>query len=162
MDSKFNWSKKWISSKYEVFKEGKPIGYLIPKPFSNSATGRIGDYNILFQTRGFLNQRTEIIDVRTGLIIGEISYNTWKTKASIMLSEEVLDWRSLNWINTKWGISKDSKYLVNSWNRMFSGDIQSQCDNPLHILIGLFISEYFNRSFVAIFTVLFIIIIAGN
>jgi len=158
----FNWSKKWFISRYDIYADSKPVGNLIPKTFSNSAIGQIHNLDIHFETRGLFNQKTEIIDLRTNLPLGEITYNTWKTKAVITLSNEVLEWKSLNWLNSKWGITKGDENLVSSWNRMLSGEVISYSDNPLYGLIGLFISEYFNRLSVAIFVVIFIIIIAGN
>ncbi len=162
MEFKITWKKKWISSNYELYKDNRLIGDLVTKPFSTSATGQLHNINLRFQMRGFLNQKTEIVDTNTNKTIGNITYNTLKTRASIQLYDEIIEWRSLNWNNTKWGITNGSIGIANSWNRMFSGEIISRNENPIYILLGMFIAEYFSRSTVAIFVALFVIIIAGS
>ena len=162
METRLTWSKKWFSSNYELFMNNKKVGSMLTKPFTTSATGHLHNLNLRFQMIGFLNQKTEIIDITSNKSIGNITYNTWKTKASIQLADEIIEWRSLNWNNSKWGITKGSETIATSWNRMLSGEIISSNDNPLYILLGLFIAEYFSRSAVAIFAALFVIIIAGS
>ncbi len=162
MNTVVTWRKKWFDNKYELTSKNTHVGSLLTKIFTTSANGELNDLNLRFQMIGFLNQETEIIDTKTNKTIGIISYNTWKTKAKIQLSDEVIEWKSLNWNNSRWGIYNGSERIVISWNGMFNGEMISSSYNPLYLLSGLFISEYFSRSMVAIFVVLFIIIIAGS
>jgi len=60
-----NWSKKWFNNKYEIFTRGKTVGNLIHKNFSNSAVGQLNNLELRFETRGFFNQKTQIIAIRS-------------------------------------------------------------------------------------------------
>lgn len=163
MESKtINWQKSWFSNTYELLTDGNVVGTLLSKSFSNSAMAEMDKLKITFHTKGVFNQQTEVIDSITSRILGVITYNTWRTRATIMLKDSTIEWKSLNWINSRWGIFSNNKELITCSSNMIKGDITVNEYDALNILIGLYVSEYFNRSFIAIFIVLFIIIFANN
>jgi len=76
MYNKINWKKGAFSSQYRLYFNNLEIGDLTDKSFSQKAEARINDKSYRFETKGFFNQVTDIIDNLTNTMIGTITYNT--------------------------------------------------------------------------------------
>ena len=161
MESHIIWKKKWFGNVHELYSRGMQVGSLTSKTFSYNSFAEYGKHRIRFQTNGFIKQETSIISEDSNTVIGTITYNTMKSKGTIKMDSEHLEWRSVNWTNSRWEILKDNEIIISSSNRMLDGSIISKDENPIQILIGLYISEFFNRSNVAVFMAIFIIFITA-
>ena len=161
MESHITWKKKWFGNVHEIFNNGKHVGNITSKAFSYNSYALYEEHRIKFQTNGFLKQKTDIINEDTNTILGTITYNTLKSKGLINLESEQLEWRSVVWTNSRWEILRGNEIIISSNNRMLDGSIVSIEDNPVKILIGLYISEFFNRSNIIAIMAIFIVFIAA-
>lgn len=155
MHSKLTWEKGVFSNTYKIYSKGVQIGYLKDKSFSQSSTGRLGKQEYLFQTKGFFKQKTNIIDVATNKSIGEISYNNWMTKATIIINGETNNWKYNNRWNIKWSIRNSDGVKINYSGKSNGGQIESNTDDALLLLSGLFVTNYYWQMSIFIMIVAF-------
>lgn len=150
MEKLITWKKGFFSNTFQLFENGIPVGTLSFAVWSNKATGILYDKEFEFKTKGFFNPETNITDIKSGTIIGIINYNTWKTKATINLTDgKVCNWQYSNLWHTKWVLSQ-SLYFINYRSSSIKGEIISHLSDEVLILSGLFISNYFTRANAAI------------
>ena len=143
MQHKFIWKKELFSESYKIFNIEKQIGTLINKTFSQTSHGEINGEKYSFKTIGLFNHYTQIIDIQNKIIIGEIKYSNWKNKATINVNGEKYEFKYDNIWNTKWSIYNCDGIQITFNSSTATGQIIAATDNPLLILIGLFISNYF-------------------
>lgn len=152
MEKLITWKKKFFSNTFQLFENGIPIGSLGFAVWSNKAIGVLSNKEFEFKTKGFFKPETIITDIKIGTIIGTISYNTWKTKATITLVDgRVCNWQYNNLWHTKWSLNQNL-YFINYRSSSIKGEIISHLPDEVLILSGLFISNYFSRSNAAIAT----------
>ena len=143
MSTEFKWKKKVFSNCYRIFKNTEQIGEIREKVFSRKVTATIHNKSYYFQTNGFFKQQTEIIDETENRVIGEIEYGTWNNKATINLDGEVFYWKYNNsWI-TKWSLCNEKGAQLNFKGSYSDGEIQTNSENELLLLTGLYITNYF-------------------
>ncbi len=158
----YYWKKPFLSSTYTIYTGDKFVGKLRENSWTNSAEGELYGEKFSFKTRGFVNQTTSIFSQANNEVIGSITYNTFRTSAQIINQNRVLIWKNVNWRHSKWQIIENSASMINYSGSSFNGEIDSDTEDPLLILSGLFIANYFWQSLVAIFMVLFIIFVVLN
>jgi hypothetical protein len=156
MQTKLTWKKGVFSNSYRIFRDDVQIGKLQDKVLSQTIPGDLEDSAFLFRTKGFFRQHTEIIDSRENKIIGEITYNTWKTKATISINQKTLNWQYNNVWNTKWSLSAEEGIIINYAGSSTKGTIDSRTEDPLLILSGLFVTNYYWQASLAIFVAVLI------
>jgi hypothetical protein len=156
MKTTLNWKKGLFSTCYDIYSRGTVVGKLKEKTWTDSAYGELNGKKYNFITGGFLEKETQIIDNETNTTIGKIIYNSLKTKARIELGNKVVNWSYTNAVNTKWSLTsldgKEIKYQGTST----SGRIEFDDENELLILIGLFITNHYWQSSVAVMIAIFI------
>lgn len=128
---------------YSIYFNGTLIGNLKDKSFSQTAKGEVSGKEYIFKTKGFLKQHTEIIDGSENRIIGEITYNSWMTKATIAINDKILNWKYDNAWNTKWSLFDSAGTLLNFSGSSSKGQINSNVEDELLILTGLFVTNYY-------------------
>jgi len=143
MQAKFLWKKGIFSSTYNIFFNEQQIGKLKDKLFSQSSVGEINGKEYTFKTKGFFKQHTEIFDIQTNQPIGEISYNNWMNKAIITIQEKTANWKYKNIWNTKWEVTNKEGLKINYTGSSTKGKIESNTENDLLLLSGLFITNYY-------------------
>ena len=143
MQNKYYWKKGLFSETYRVYSNDQQIGKLKNKPFSQSAVGEISGKNYTFKTKGFFRQSTLIIDNIDNSVIGEIDYNSWMTKAFLSLKEKKYSWKYDNIWNTKWSIHESDKVLINYKGSSTGGKIDSDTNDDLLMLTGLYVTNYY-------------------
>ena len=84
---KLIWKKNFLSGTYNIYENNQPVGELNDNFFSNSSEGIFKQKRYKFKSKGFFNQRTEIIDLSDGNTIGDITYNSWFNEAKIKLHD---------------------------------------------------------------------------
>lgn len=156
MMNTFSWKKKLFSNTYGIYSEGKLIGKLTKKSFSQSADGVINEEKFSFRTKGFFKKTTTIISKKDKEVIGRITYNNWMTKASIQIDDERSRWKYDNFWNTKWSISDSDGMQLKYTGSTSSGSISSNTDNALLLLSGLYVTNYYSQATVAVMIAVFI------
>lgn len=150
------WKKKLLSNTYSIYSNKQIIGKLENKTFSKKASGELNGKEYTFKTKGFLKQNTEIIDNKENKVIGEITYNTWMTKATISISKQSIIWKYDNAWNTKWSISNKAGIEIKYAGTSASGKIESNTDDALLLLSGLYVINYYWQMSIAVMVAVFI------
>lgn len=162
MHTKLNWKKGFLKSTYMIFSAGKLVGSMKENMWKNSAVGELNGQSVSFITHGFIKQETQIIDSANRAIIGKITYNSLRTSAEISYKGNSYHWKNENWTHSKWSLySFDGKQIAYKGSNN-KGVLDSNIEDELLILTGLFIANYFWQSMIAIFIVLYILLIASN
>ncbi len=143
MKTNYSWTKKFFSNLYNIYSNGAILGNLKDKSFSQTAQGEVNGKEYIFKTKGFLKQHTQIIDSSENRIIGEITYNSWMTKATIAINDKILNWKYDNAWNTKWSLFDTAGTLMNFSGSSSKGHINSNVEDELLILTGLFVTNYY-------------------
>lgn|SRR5690554_730584 len=156
MQIKLSWKKKVFSNLYRIYSNGKQIGQLKDKTFSQTAYGQLNSKEYTFKTKGFFKPNTEIIDNSERKVIGEITYNYWMTKAEISVNNKTYNWRYDNLWNTEWSVSGLEDTNIQYAGSSTSGQINSNIDDQLLLLSGLFVINYYWQTMVAIIIAVFV------
>ncbi len=162
MKTKLNWKKRFFGSTNEIFSGETRIGKLTEKTWTQSADAEMKGEKYQFLTKGFLNKETLIIDATNKMIIGKITYNSFRTIAQIEYRNKQYSWKSHNWINSKWSLTNNEDVQIEYSGGPFKGRLETDSDEFGLILTGLFVSNYFQQSMVAIFIVMYIVLFASN
>jgi len=161
MKAAYQWRKSFISSTYRIYSEGRQIGFLKEQIFAQTANGELNGKKYTFRTKGFLNQKTDIIDDRSGDTIGGIKYNAWMTKATLLFGERKILWKYNNIWNTKWSLYDSENNKIDYTGSTTGGHIESTIEDDLLLLTGLFVTNYYREMFAVIFIVIIIPILAN-
>lgn len=156
METKLKWKKNFFSNLYGIYSNGQQIGQLKDKPFSQTANGEFNGKEYIFKTRGFLKQHTEIIDSSENKVIGQITYNNWMTKAIISIDNKTINWKYDNLWNSKWSIFNSEGINIKYSGSSSSGQIDSNIDDALLLLTGLFVTNYYWQITVAVLVAVFV------
>jgi hypothetical protein len=150
------WTKGILSNTYKIYSNNNIIGKMKDNAFSNKALGELYGKEYIFLTSGFLRQQTKILDIKENKIIGEIHYNTWMNKATLTLNNKTLYWEYDNLWNTKWRIFDSEGTEIKYTCSFISGQIDSNTDDSLLLLSGLFVTNYFWQMTIVVLLAVFI------
>jgi len=156
MQTKLTWKKNFFSNLYGIYSNGQQVGKLKDKTFSQIANGELNGKEYTFKTKGFFKQQTEIIDNSENKVIGEIIYNNWMTKATISIDNKTINWKYDNIWNTKWSIFNSEGIKIQYSGSSTSGQIDSNIDDALLLLSGLFVTNYYWQMTVAVLVAVFV------
>lgn len=156
-----HWKKGFLKNNTEIFSNGNLVGSYLEKYFSQSATGELLGKKYIFQTHGLFRQKTSIRDGHNNKPIGEITYNTLKTTANITLDGKVYQWKNENWNHSRWKLY-NNRLQISYRGSSFKGEVVTDIEDPLLILTGFFIANFYWQTVVAIVMVLFIILMASR
>ncbi len=152
MKTRLTWKKGVFSNLYKIYDNGNLIGNLKDSSFSQSAKGSIRGRGYFFRTHGFFNPVTDIVDSTTNKTVGKIQYNSWRSKATITLNGETINWKYDNVWNTQWSLSDSDGTAMKFNSSTTRGQIDVRLDNDLLVLTGLFVKNYYiQMAFVVIF-----------
>ncbi len=157
MKYKVSWRKKIFCTTRFIYQNETQLGSLVSRIFTYSSSATFRSSNILFQTDGLFKQQTRIIHCNNNKVLGNVNYHAWKKIGYIELEKEYFEWRSTSLTGSNWQIWKEGEIVVSSANHWVDGEIFSSTDNPLYYLTGMYISDYYNRTNVAVFTAIFLI-----
>ena len=156
MPSKIHWKKKLFSRSYTIYSSNQPIGQLSEKVFSQTSVGKLNNKEYKFVTHGILKQTTSIIDTRENKKIGEISYGTWMTKATFSINNKTYYWKYDNLLNTKWSVYNEGGYQIKYYGSYTNGIIETNTDDSLLLLSGLYVKNYYLQTTIAVMVAVFI------
>lgn len=140
----FKWKNRFLSSDYNLYQGEEHVGQLSGNWLRNRSAGHLGEANYTFQTRGFWKPKTIVSDAG-GNVLGEIRYNNWMTKAVLKLNDKEVTWKYKNIWNTKWEIRTSVGEEVFAKNHTFSGNVTTNSEDSLLILMGLYVMNYYQQ-----------------
>jgi hypothetical protein len=143
MNTSLSWKKGLFKSSYEIFAGDISVGKLKPDSWNSQGNGYFKGKEFKFETKGFFNQETRIINPADNSVIGNITYNSWKTKATIEYGSKTFSWKYDNGWNTKWSLSGTEGIALEYHGSFTEGEVKVYNYDDLLILTGLYISNYF-------------------
>jgi hypothetical protein len=156
MQTNLKWEKNFFSDLYCIYSNGQQVGILKDKTFSQTANGELNGKKYTFKTKGFFKQHTEIIDHIENKVIGEITYNNWMTKATILVDNKTIYWQYDNLWNTKWSIFNSEGIKIHYSGSFTSGQIDSNIEDALLLLSGLYVTNYYWQMTAAVLVAVFV------
>lgn len=132
-----NWKTRLFSSVYRLFTNDRQTGHLDDKIWNTTAMGELNNQRFEFQRKGFFSSTTKIRNLVSNEVAGQIKYNTWGSKAQIIIGEQSYDWKYDDFWNSKWSMSQGGQPLVKYKSSMFSGQIEVETESELLVLSGL-------------------------
>ncbi len=88
-----NWKKGLFSSKYRLFDNNIEIGEFSQSAFSSNSFGKINESKLKFRKKGIFNSETEITDLNSNQLIGNVKFNGWGSKAEIKMDNKNYLWK---------------------------------------------------------------------
>lgn len=155
MQIRLYWKKKFFSNIYNIFSNEQQVGKLRDKAFSVTSNGDLFGKEFTFKTKGIFKQHTEIIDNSENKVIGNISYNSWMTKATISINQKNTYWKYDNVWNTKWRIFNTEGIEIKYEGSYSRGQIETNTEDPLLILTGLYVTNYYWQITTAVMVAVF-------
>lgn len=143
MQTNLKWKKGIFSNTYRIYSQNQIIGKLKSNSFSQITKGELNGKKYTFTTKGFFKQQTEIRDSINNKVIGNITYNGWMTKATLSILDKKINWKYDNLWNTKWSIFDSNGIEIKYSGSSSKGEINSNTDDDLLLLSGLFITNYY-------------------
>ena len=156
MKMQLHWKRGALSSTYQILSKGQSIGQLQDNSFKRYSDGEIRKKKYRFHTEGLFKQHTKIIDQESSQVIGSIQYNSWMSKAEIKIHERSYHWKYDNAWQTKWSISDEKGVLLNFAGGMRKGSIEGKDPDDLHVLTGLFVTNYYTQVGITVLVAVFI------
>ena len=160
MQIQLNWKSDILTNNYKIYQNNREIGFIKKDFFSQKANAEINGKKYIFKERGLFNQETDIIDEAGNNIVGEIRYNFWGNKASIEINDVKTSWEYTNLWNTQWSVTGDEN--LNIFFSKSSRNIESNTDDELQILSGLYVYNHFYSQLVIVMLVIIIPICIRN
>ncbi len=161
MKNNFTWSNGLFSSLYQIHSNEQQLGRLINRPFSRTTKGSFEGKDYLFRNTGFFHQKTEIVDCSDNKVIGEIEYNSWRSKATMSVNGRTYKWKYDNIWTTQWSLSDSGGVSVRFNSSTTRGQIDADTDDGLLLLSGLFVKNYYLQTAFVVILVAVIIPVIG-
>ena len=156
MKVNFKWKKELFSGTYSIYSNNQLIGTLTDKAFSRTVLGELNGKKYLFNTDGFFKQNTKIIDIKKSKTIGNITYNSWMTGATISVTDKSINWKYDNLWNTRWSLYDKEGTEIKYSGTSTGGQIESNTDDALLLLTGLFVTNYYWQAAIVVIVAIFI------
>jgi hypothetical protein len=150
MKTKLIWKRGAFSTTYQIYADERCIGQLQNQTFRQTSEGRINKNKYSFKTKGVFKQETLIMEGKSNRVIGNITYNSMRSRASIQLPDRTLSWKYVNRWQTRWGIYDDKHTLMEFTGRSFKGNIEFEEADDLLVLTGLYVTNYYQQAMIAI------------
>ena len=100
METKLRWKKGLFSNVYRIYSNDRLIGTLEDKTFSKTARGDLNGEKFTFKSKGVFKNVTELFNSNKK-VIGQITYNSWMTRANLSVLDKTISWKYDNVWNTK-------------------------------------------------------------
>lgn len=145
METHYRWQTKLFSRKFDIYEYDSIVGTLEKERFSRKSVGEMKGFEIMFVAEGFFNRTGQILNNHDHTEIGQIEFNFWKHKAIIHLNEKDYTFSFKNFFMTRWSLNDENSTLIKFKSGAFKGIIDSWSDNPILLLAGFYIRNYFKQ-----------------
>mgnify|MGYP000352320292 CR=1 FL=1 len=156
MKSLLSWKRGVFSSTCRIFSGEETIGELSNSTFKLTSHGVIRNKRYLFKTKGLFKQETQILDEVSDKVLGNITYNSWKSRATIQFTDRTVYWKYDNRWQSKWSLFDDQGILMKFAGGSSKGTIECEEDNDLLVLTGMFVTNYYQQAMIAVLVAVFI------
>jgi len=156
MKTSLHWKNELFTGTCKIYSEDTLVGYLNERSWSIYSEGELNGEKYLFKTKGFFNRETQIYKIENDILIGKITYNTWRRKAEIEYSGKVYSWSFINAFSTLWILQDDEGFMIRYNSSCSKGTIESDMQNNLLTLTGIFIRNYLSKTSVAFVITVFL------
>ncbi|MGQ1910140.1 hypothetical protein ACT3CE_10155 [Marinifilum sp. RC60d5] len=143
------WKKSIFTNTYKIYSESKEIGQLTKHKFSAWSEAEMNGKKFKYYSKGFFKRSSEIYD-ESDVKIGDIKFTAWKRKAEIHLNSNYQYWRYNTLFNTKWVMQNDKQIQINSSANTFSGSIETNAEDEISILTGLFVTNHYRENIIPV------------
>lgn len=145
MEIQFTWKTRLFSNRFEILKDDFLNGELKKEGWSRKVTGELNNRKIMFETKGFFKQETNIIDLIDGSALGQVKFSSWKSKSAVICKNTEYQWQFDNFFRSKWSLSNDNGVLIKYASHGFKGEITSNVNDEVLILAGFFIRNFLKQ-----------------
>ena len=156
MKTLLHWKRGAFSSTCRILSGEEIIGELASYTFKQTAEGVIRNKRYLFRTKGLFKQETQIIDGVSDQVIGNITYNSMMSKATIEFKDRTVSWKYDNTWQTKWSLYDKLGIHMKFAGRQSKGTIEFEEEDDLLVLTGMFVTNYYQQAMIAIMVAVFI------
>lgn len=156
MTTNLKWEKRFFSNTSRIYSNGRLIGNVEVRTFSKSDIGILNGEKYIFMAKGLFSKQTDIISAKDDTLIGIITYSDWRSKATLITADKIVNWKYDNWWHSRWRISGSSGIEIRYAGSSKSGKIESNTDDALLILSGLFVTNYYRQASIAVMVAVFI------
>ena len=156
MKTNLSWKRGTFSTTYKIYSDEQAIGELQNFTFKQISHGSIHQKKYSFKTKGLFKQETQILDGESERPIGNITYGSMMTKATIQLSGRTINWKYDNGWQTRWSLFDDQGIHMKFVGRSTKGTIECEELDDLLVLTGLFVTNYYQQAMIAVFVAVFI------
>ncbi|MDD2380225.1 MAG: hypothetical protein WCY58_02075 [Mariniphaga sp.] len=160
MKTKLIWKKGLFSNTFLIYSGEGLVGSLNEKTFSKTARGELNGQKYTFRMKGVFNQTTELLN-QDNRVIGQITYGRWRSNATLSIPGQTVFWKYDNMWNTRWKIFNHEGMEIRYSGSSSSGTIASNTDDPLLLMSGLFVINYYRQVSIAVFVAIFVPIMAS-
>jgi len=156
MTTNLKWERSFLSSITRISSNGRIIGNLDLRAFSNTDIGILNGEKYLFKAKGFLTRYTEIVSAKDHTVIGKIAYSSWRSKATLTTLNKRVYWKYDNVWHNRWSISNPAGIEIKYAGSSSNGKIESNTDDALLLLCGLMVPNYYRQVSIAVMVAVFI------
>jgi hypothetical protein len=151
MKSILHWKSPFFGNTFQIFSGETIFGMLRERPWKQTSYGELNGKKFNFVTKGFFSQETLVFNADTAELLATISFNSWHTKASVVLpGGKIYTWKYDNFWNTRWSINDYQETFIKYKGSSGKGSIESDNPDDMLILTGLFITNYYWQISVAV------------
>lgn len=145
METQYSWKTKLFSKRFEIYRRETLAGELRKEGWSRRVNGELNGRKIMFETKGFFNCTTQIINLQDNSVAGQVIYHKWKAKSTIVYDDREYQWQFDNFFRSKWSIGNENGNLIKFHSNGFKGSIISYSKDDILILAGFFIRNYIKQ-----------------
>lgn len=142
MKNKFNWTQQKIKKIISIQAASSNIGKITFLRNNLTTEGEINNNSFTIKSRGHLNLYSDIIDKETQSIAGTIKGSFWTSKSTIDLQgkQYLFKYNSI-WCKAWKVFSSKEETLIDYTKLKEGGEIESNTENNMLLLIGLYIAN---------------------
>lgn len=145
------WKSSMGGKETRIFR-GKVIAGLLKTEFwKNDGYGELNGHMLRFETDGFFDKTTRILDIEGKRELGEIRYRSWKNTAVITYEDKSYELKFNSWMMKNWEVSDGTDTIKFSKTSLWKneGDVEFENMSPAVVLAGLFVYNYYWKIAVA-------------
>jgi len=145
MEIQFTWKTKLFSNRFDIFQDDFLTGELKKEGWSRKVTGELNNRKIMFETKGFFKQETNIIDLIDSSVLGQVKFHNWKSRSAVTYRNIGYQWQFDNFFRSKWSLRNGDETLIKYHSHGFKGEITSYTNDEVLVLTGFFIRNFLKQ-----------------